>query len=467
MATRCACPPDRSMGYRCGEYVPGRGLTMSQHCGHALRDGVRHGPCPDGAYRNGSLYGSARRASAGRARRTGSCEHQIRYSHAQLAAHGTFRHRHRLAAVCDARRSPRIPSPSSTRVSVDLARSGSRRSSAEALPRAHVHVHAEQHLTALMFRAIAFVEAAAAAAPCHSSAVSSWSTSLCMRIPSRVPAPTSCPACNDRCAWPTGPACVPRRCADGPEARSYRRIRRSNRPFQARNSAWWPCASTAKSWVMNSMDAPGIVHQRRQQVHDLTLRDRIQCGGRFVGDDESRRGDRAPWRCRRAGCWPPDSSCGYFASTSSDRGRPCASTAVHAFRAVRPATDRSAGTAARPTCCATVITGFERGGRILEHHAHVPSAQVGDALRPTRRQSACHPISTLTRHLRGRRAADPIMARWRSSICRSRTQPTKPTRSPSAMSKSHIMRRSACRRWRCSARRMIGAHARLPQRGIG
>ena len=95
MATRCACPPDRSMGYRAAN-TAGRVRPVVMLARSAQRP--RHRPCPYGATATAPLR-NAQRASVGRARRRDPGT-PVR-SH--RAAYGA-RHRsapHRLAMVCD------------------------------------------------------------------------------------------------------------------------------------------------------------------------------------------------------------------------------------------------------------------------------------------------------------------------------------------------------------------------------
>ena len=114
-----------------------------------------------------------------------------------------------------------------------------------------------------------------------------------------------------------------------------------------------------------------LVHQRREQVHDLPLRDRIQCGGRFVGDDQPlAEADLGKHRC--------------------DAFRPFGERQI--VMQVQRKTDLLRHGHHR----------IQRGGRILEHHAHVPSAQVGD--RCVRRADNLRTTQfDAARHLCGRR----------------------------------------------------------------
>ena len=118
-----------------------------------------------------------------------------------------------------------------------------------------------------------------------------------------------------------------------------------------------------------------LVHQRREQVHDLPLRDRIQRGGRLVGDDQPRRSDK-----RRGDADTLPLAARQFMRVFHQHVLAEADLGKHRCDAFRPFGERQIvmQVQRKTDLLRHGHHRIQRGGRILEHHAHVPSAQVGD-----------------------------------------------------------------------------------------
>ncbi len=127
-------------------------------------------------------------------------------------------------------------------------------------------------------------------------------------------------------------------------------------------------------------------------------------------------------------CWPPTVRCGYFAAYR-DPARPC-SQGIHSVGSFGLGPQIVVQTAmARRICCATFITGFQRGSRILEHRTPHTGRAVRQAARSEAPIISVPPISI-----------DPLVTavRWQQPWHRlgnhrfsGAEEPIKPTRSPS------------------------------------
>ena len=162
-------PAGQVDGVPCGDTPPGRGPTISQHC-------VPRAP------RGDLTVAHARDGACATARSTDRADAPARVERGERGPGTPGRSVTRSLRRTAAPRFPvvwprvfAIPPESADPKSEQHA--GQRRSCpirkppiiGEALPRAHVHVHAEQHLPALPLRADSIcTEAAAAAARCHS-----------------------------------------------------------------------------------------------------------------------------------------------------------------------------------------------------------------------------------------------------------------------------------------------------------
>ena len=118
----------------------------------------------------------------------------------------------------------------------------------------------------------------------------------------------------------------------------------------------------------------GIVDQRRQQVDDLTLRDRIQCRGRLVGDDESRRSDQHGGDADTL-LLPAGKLMWVFQQCIL--GKP--HFVKHRLDTIKTLVKRQVvmQIQRQPDLLGDRHHGVQRGSRILEHHTHITPAQIG------------------------------------------------------------------------------------------
>ena len=139
----------------------------------------------------------------------------------------------------------------------------------------------------------------------------------------------------------------------------------------------------------------GIVDQRRQQVDDLTLRDRIQCRGRLVGDDESRRGDQ---RGGDADALLLPAGKLMWVFQQCILGKP--HFVKHRLDTIKTLVKRQivVQVQRQTDLLCNRHHGIERCRRILEHHAHITPAQIGhggivqpDQLPATSHDGTAHP----------------------------------------------------------------------------